>query len=92
MNTKITKSLFVIAMVLAAVFALSLLSVQAKVDPERAEDLTQRLELLGVVSDNLQIRKESLIEIIEDIERQQTELTREADSHRRELAGTQVGL
>lgn len=89
-KTKISNILIIAGLALSVIFAIGMLSVQASVPPERHEVLIGRLQLLGVVSDNLEVRKNELRAIIEDIERQQTELTREADGHRRELAGVQT--
>ena len=86
--------LFIIGMILDTIFALALHSVQAYsgLSPERRQALISRIETLGLVYDNLETRKNDLRAIIEDIERQQTELYREAEGHRMELTNSQQGL
>lgn len=91
-KTKISAYLFSFAMLLALVFALGMLSVQARpgLSEDRALKLRTRLEVLKTNHDTAQGIKTQLRSIIEEIEALQLQWSNEAESHRRELAGVQM--
>ena len=88
---KISNILFIIAMTLAVIFGLGMLSVQARpgLSEDRAQKLALRLEVLKTNHDTAQGIKTSLRSIMEEIEALQIQWSNEAESHRRELAGVQ---